>query len=89
MLHITNGDGAAELIRQAGVDGTIVPWRDALHEGPVPAENPAALREIRVRFLVGEGWSELGDVLPWWFEHDLYDQLQLVQILDRKDDLTR
>jgi len=30
MLHITNGDGAAELIRQAGVVGTIVPWRDAL-----------------------------------------------------------
>jgi hypothetical protein len=101
MLHITNGDAAVPTIRSAGVAGDILPWRDVLHEGPVPA--PAtldSLRPLRARFLAPHGGSavdvareleerdrRLGamssdDEVTLWFEHDLYDQLQLAQVLD-------
>jgi hypothetical protein len=102
MLHITNGDSAVSTIRSVGVSGDILPWRDVLHEGPVPA--PAtldSLRALRARFLSGEGGGSpaeiardleerdrrLGAAAPGeevalWFEHDLYDQLQLAQVLD-------
>src|SRR5262245_59136480 len=101
VLHITNGDSAAERIRAAGLGDNVLPWRDVLHEGPVPP--PAtldSLRPLRVRFLAGQGWGNpvemarefesrdraLGaaaaEQVVLWFEHDLYDQLQLAQILD-------
>jgi hypothetical protein len=101
MLHVTNGDSAADPIRSLGLGGDVLPWRDVLHEGPVPA--PAtldSLRPLRARFLAGSGQSAVdvareleqrdrrllagghdGEV-ALWFEHDLYDQLQLLQILD-------
>jgi hypothetical protein len=102
MLHITNGDCAVSTIRSAGVTGEILPWRDVLHEGPVPA--PAtldSLRPLRARFLAPVGSGSVVDVareleqrdrrlgamssdeeVALWFEHDLYDQLQLAQVLD-------
>ena len=101
MLHLTNGDVAATRIRQAAIEGEIVAWQDALHDGPVPEGlDDAALREERVRFIAAEGWAGLETVqaeldardaalaeatgpVVLWFEHDLYDQLQLLQILDR------
>lgn len=103
MLHVTNGDIVAELIRDAGLPGEILPWRDVLHEGPVPAGlDPAALRRVRAEFIAASGWAPFeqvladferrdaaleralagGDEITLWFEHDLYDQLQLAQILD-------
>lgn len=101
-LHITNGDSAAELIRAAGSQGTIVPWRDVLHEGPVRAGlQTDALGAERAKYLAGRGWGELRALaasfqsrdrmlasfrdfreVVMWFEHDLYDQLQLAQVLD-------
>jgi len=103
MLHITNGDAAADRIRPLGLEGEILPWRDVLHEGPVPA--PASLdslRPLRARFLAsGSSGSAAADIarsleerdrrlgraiaeeeIALWFEHDLYDQLQLAQVLD-------
>ena len=103
MLHVTNGDHAAGKILQARLGGQVVPWRDVLHEGPVP-EGLAddALAERRARFIAGEGWEDYGlararidwrdvtlaeapdhDEVVLWFEHDLYDQLQLIQVLER------
>jgi Domain of unknown function (DUF1835) len=102
MLHITNGDGAGNGIAQSGISGTVLPWRDVLHEGPVPAGlSLRELRETRARFLADRGWATYDraladfarrdailaafrdhDEVVLWFEHDLYDQLQLVQILD-------
>lgn len=103
MLHVTNGDIAAELIHDAGLPGDIIPWRDVLHEGPVPAGlDPTALRRVRAEFIAAGGWAPLdrvladfeqrdaaltralagGDEIVLWFEHDLYDQLQLIQLLD-------
>ena len=101
MLHITNGDHAVAVIRQV-VQGTILPWRDVLHEGPVRAGlSLEALSEERARFIADAGWGTFPQVrkafaerdaafrragehdeIVLWFEHDLYDQLQLIQVLD-------
>ena len=102
MLHITNGDSAAETIKDAVFSGQILAWRDVLHEGPVPAGlHLPQLSEIRAEFIASLGWGtneEIAKVfherdqtlarfreneeIILWFEHDLYDQLQLIQILD-------
>jgi Domain of unknown function (DUF1835) len=101
MLHVTNGDAAAEVIRASGVGGEVLPWRDVLHEGPVPAGLPLAeLSAVRADFLASadrdaeavrrefrardEALAGFGahDEVVLWFEHDLYDQLQLAQLLD-------
>jgi hypothetical protein len=102
MLHITNGDAVAAGIRGIGLGGEVLPWRDVLHEGPVPADlTYNELRDVRSRYLAGQGWTNLeraredlqgrdetlaqlplGAFVVLWFEHDLYDQLQLLQILD-------
>jgi hypothetical protein len=102
MLHVTNGDSAAEGIRASGVAGEVLPWRDVLHEGPVPAGLALAeLSRVRAGFIADKGWGEADEVrrefaardqvltdfgsheeVVLWFEHDLYDQLQLAQLLD-------
>jgi hypothetical protein len=102
MLHITNGDSAVHVMLEAGLAGTVLPWRDILHEGPVPDRlDLSALREVRSRFLASRQWADYEGALRsmaerdavleafcqqdetvLWFEHDLYDQLQLIQILD-------
>ncbi|MFQ5572471.1 MAG: DUF1835 domain-containing protein [Rhodothermales bacterium] len=102
MLHITQGDATVDLLRQAGMQGPILPWRDILHEGPVPAgSNLEALQDIRARFLSTLGWGTVEELMYsftlrdrvlrrfpthdevlLWFEHDLYDQLHIAQILD-------
>ena len=101
MLHVTNGDSAADLILRSGIGGSVLPWRDVLHMGPVPgALSMRELSEKRAAFLASLGWGikeELvqsfllrnstlrkhaeDDEVILWFEHDLYDQLQLIQIL--------
>ena len=101
MLHITNGDVTADLIKDAVFTGQIIAWRDVLHEGPVPAglELPQ-LSDVRGAYIAAQGWGKLFDVkasfaerdglmarfrehdeIVLWFEHDLYDQLQLIQLL--------
>jgi Domain of unknown function (DUF1835) len=101
LLHITNGDVAAQMLAKV-VTGQILPWRDVLHEGPVRAG--LSLDELsgeRARFIADCGWGAFNEVLEefrhrdavlqegakqdevvLWFEHDLYDQLQLIQLLD-------
>jgi len=101
-LHITNGDSTAERMQQGGITGNILPWRDVLHDGPVPVcDDQITLSEIRARFISGRGWADYDrclqsfvdrdttlsncaqyDKVCLWFEHDLYDQLQILQILD-------
>lgn len=100
-LIITNGDSAADGLRAAGVAADILPWRDMLHDGPVPALPLEDLSAIRARWLAQEfapAGTDVDDAfttrdatlrnhaayerIELWFEHDLYDQLQLIQILD-------
>ncbi|HET6638237.1 MAG TPA: helix-turn-helix transcriptional regulator, partial [Gemmatimonadota bacterium] len=102
VLHVTNGDCAAERIALADLGGEILPWRDVLHEGPVPAGlDDAGLRARRAGFLGDSEWAgeervlrdleerdarlavTARDEIVLWFEPDLYDQLQLLQVLDR------
>jgi hypothetical protein len=102
MLHITNGDSAAGSLRASGLPGAVLPWRDLLHDGPVPAGlTLEELRPVRARFIADQGWDAYDatltdfqqrdarlanasdeDEIVLWFEHDLYDQLQLLQLLD-------
>jgi Domain of unknown function (DUF1835) len=105
-LHVTNGDSAAAVLDTTGLVRRVLPWRDALHEGPVPDVPDAELRRVRASFLSDDDPAELRqDLLRWleqrdhqlaanrdgayvlWFEADLYDQLQLVQILARLGEL--
>jgi hypothetical protein len=100
-LHVTNGDTVVHLWKKAGLLGTHLPWRDALHEGPVPANLPLeSLSRVRADYLASRGFGnaiklhhdfekrdavirKAGDFeeIVLWFEHDLYDQLQLLQVL--------
>jgi hypothetical protein len=100
-LHVTNGDSAARTLGETALGGDVLPWRDALHEGPVPALPRGELLRARARFLTdcGEGTEDellaslerrdeqlleaLRDntEVVLWFEHDLYDQLQLLDVL--------
>jgi len=101
-LHVTNGDSVLYLWKKAGLLGTHLAWRDALHEGPVPAgRDLEELSRIRARYLAENGFGngiKIGrdfekrdamlrraaefDEVVLWFEHDLYDQLQILQIVD-------
>jgi hypothetical protein len=52
MLHITNGDNTVALMREVGLRGVYLPWRDLLHEGPVPADlDLPELSKLRARFI--------------------------------------
>ena len=101
-LVITNGDSAASLLKAAGKDAELLPWRDVLHVGAVPVTatleeqstiRASALEEaglaqgpgLRAGFAERDalvGAHDRFDRIELWFEHDLYDQLQLIQILD-------
>lgn len=99
-LHVTHGDITEQQLRRTGLARAILPWRDVLHEGPVPDVADDELRRIRAAFLA-DAPSRVDDVLATferrdrtlaahrdgdyvlWFEADLYDQLQIIQILSQ------
>jgi len=103
MLHITNGDSVVASFTEGRIPGAYLPWRDVLHDGPVPRRDSLeATSDVRAAYHAGSaegpeyqtwraGFAERDgtlasfadyDELVLWFEHDLYDQLQLLQILD-------
>ncbi len=102
VLNITNGECAVEGMKKANIPGAFLPWRDVLHEGPVPGGlSLKKLSEARARYISDRGWGKLDNInrdfmerdntlksfeafdkVILWFEHDLYDQLQILQILD-------
>ncbi len=102
MLHVLNGDAAADQLRRSGVQGEITLSADVLHEGPAPAGLlPERWRKVRARYLAECGYGDydrcLADLTEWdralensrgfdevviWLEHDLFDQLQLLRLLD-------
>ena len=91
-------------MREASLPGEYLPWRDVLHDGPVPGGlTLQELSDVRARALAGFGFNgsdydgiragfaerdatlenfRKHDEVVLWFEHDLYDQLQLIQLLD-------
>ena len=57
-LIITNGDSAVVVLKQSGIAGEMLPWRDVLHDGPVPGDMGLSdLSVKRARFLVDRGWA--------------------------------
>lgn len=102
ILNITNGDSAVKIMKEANIPGDFLPWRDVLHDGPVPEGlSLDELSEVRAQFIIEQGWGnpeairnsflerdkqlksfENYEKVILWFEHDLYDQLQILQILD-------
>ncbi|CAA6802784.1 MAG: Unknown protein [uncultured Sulfurovum sp.] len=110
-LNIVNGDTGIDIIKKAEIAGDFLPWRDFLHEGPVPAGlSLEVLSKIRAKFISDYGLGDFKTIkkefrernqklntyklyqkVTLWFEHDLYDQLQLLQILEwfSKQDLEK
>lgn len=100
-LHITNGDGAADIIRASVITGEVLPWRDPMHHGPFPLGlDLDDLSAVRGRYLAGPD-LDASEIIGWfrqrdgtlraaanydrvvlWYEHDLLDQLQILQLLD-------
>jgi hypothetical protein len=71
VLHVTNGDAAVPTLRAARVEGDVLPWREVLHDGPVPAGlGPAELREARARFLADNFHVTERDVLRTFEDRD-------------------
>ncbi len=101
-LHITNGDGAANILKQSTLEGDTLPWRDTMHYGPFPDKlNLDDVSLVRAAYFGGdtkEGQLETKvdftlrnehlrastryQEVILWFEHDLLDQLQILQLLD-------
>jgi len=98
MVHITNGDAVAEKLRRWAGEPRLIVWHDVLHEGPVPPGLPLEdLTAIREEWLQADGYGPSEklkerdrqlrrlverDSLWLWFEDDLHDQLQLLQLLN-------
>src|SRR5579863_6632474 len=95
-LHVANGASTTATLAAAGIPGARSIWADPLYEGPVPGGlDDAALLDLRARYL-GPADAPESDMRAWrsplerdqsydelilWFEHDLFDQLNLVQLL--------
>jgi len=102
-VHVVNGDSVGHTLARSALPGSLIVWRDVLHEGRVPPGPPSLVYRERAAFLARAGHGsaaaihadlaaadagliaalEAGHETVLWFEHDLHDQLQLVQILAR------
>ena len=65
VLHVTNGDSTSGTLERAGIAERVLPWRDALHEGPVPDVGADELRRHRADFLAGSEFARAGHILEW------------------------
>jgi hypothetical protein len=95
-LHVTNGTSVTMTMASAGLPGAYSIWADPLFAGPVPGGlDDAELLEVRARYL-GPADAPEHDIRRWrdpllrhesfdelilWFEHDTFDQLNLIQLL--------
>jgi hypothetical protein len=82
MLHIHNGDAAAGVAKQSSIPGEHFAWREALIEGPTPADvSPAEWRKLRAAHL-----SDSYEIDPIETENGLETQEQkLASYLDHDE----
>lgn len=72
-LNLTNGDAAVfDVARAAGVaPEAVAPWRDALHDGPVPdGLGSEALARVRAAHVAARGWAGEAEALLSLLERD-------------------
>jgi hypothetical protein len=97
MLHVTNGESAVQTLAGGGVGPAIAWSDVLHEGPVPADVNADELCDIRAGFLEECGWGVAGAIaadmrvrnaavlgaeqVTLWFEHDLYDQLQLVEIL--------
>jgi len=77
ILNITNGDCAVEVMKKAVIPGVFLPWRDVLHDGPVP-ENISFLElsAVREKFITDCGWGTQENVKRHFAERN--NELNLI-----------
>jgi len=96
-LHVANGTSTTRTIEAAGIPGACSIWADPLNEGPVPGGlTDEEVTDVRTQYLAGPDSSPVNDLRQWraaiarhesydelvlWYEHDLFDQLNLIQLL--------
>ena len=70
-IHITNGDNAGAIIQHVVGDEPVLPWRDVLHEGPIPAGlSLPELSAVRAEFIVRCGWGTRDEVFAHFRSRD-------------------
>ena len=83
-LIITNGDSTVDIMHKAGFDADILPWRDILHEGPVPATPDLdSLSTVRATFLADAFNMPLQDIV-----HDCQERDQALRRFGNYDEIT-
>ena len=96
-LHVANGSSVTTTLAETGIPGSRSIWADPLHDGPVPGGiDDEALLAVRMEHHAGAPANPDNDMRQWrqviaehdvydelvlWFEHDLFDQLNLLQLL--------
>ena len=93
-LHVANGTSTTATIEAAGIPGQLSIWADVLYEGPVPGDlSDEELLALRGGDAVVDVVNDMRlwrqtierhdayDELILWYEHDLFDQLNLIQLL--------
>ncbi|HEV2528396.1 MAG TPA: hypothetical protein VGT61_08125 [Thermomicrobiales bacterium] len=84
MLHLVNGDVLSRRITASGLlrpfdpalkdtrdPDIVIPWRDVLYEGPVPAgRSPINLANDRARYIAGRGWAPFLEVRQAFSKRD-------------------
>lgn len=61
-FHIANGDATGEVLKEAGLAGEIITFREALVDGPVRPLDRAGFIELRARFLSRESSDSIDQV---------------------------
>jgi len=83
ILNITNGDCAADIMRQANIESAILPWRDALHEGSVPDLPLGDLTTLRAEYIANRGWGSVATIKQSFLKRDKelmrYQSLRLLK----------
>ena len=83
MLHIHNGDCSADIAKQSSVPGEHFAWREALIEGPTPADvSEEQWRKLRARHLSESYGAELDEI-----ESELLSQEEKVASCTEHDEV--
>ena len=64
VLHVTNGESAANTLRRTALGGAVLSWQDVLHAGPVPAGRGASCSGGARRSSPSEGGAAGGRSSP-------------------------